>query len=399
MTKKTLGLLLACVTMLTGCVAPKNPPPSQNLTTNVSTGVASNITTPWPDVPVFTRFDNSAINVTVGQEFVIRYDFYNSLVSSFEISYQPDGVVVNLNETQKRQDFPSLDGTEWFLFKAVTAGTTNLTIGERGHLMPVGFVTQQVFTINVGSSQPASIPTQNISPNTTTNTSVYPTGNPWPNVQVFTNIFTSLNPSINVTLGQEFVIPYNQFTTSNIGFQPADIVVFESKQFVQNPGVIIPDGTTWILFKAVAVGTTKVLVTEATRFYDPLLTKTLTINVGPASTQNTTGIAFTVITAPLTLDGTQPGTQIPWGSTIIHWANGITEAYGPDNNRIFIAKDASAAQITGPGGGKPATRSYQVPNGARIDPQAMVGTDNATKIYVGDQLILTIIEKTENFVY
>ena len=108
---------------------------------------------------------------------------------------------------------------------------------------------------------------------------------------------------------------------------------------------------------------------------------------------------FTRITAPLTLDGTKPGTDIPWGSVVYHWANGITEVYGPDNNRIFIAKDSSAAVIVGPGGGRAATRMYQVPSGASIDTQAMVGIYKATKIYLGDRLIMTVIYKSENFSY
>ena len=112
-----------------------------------------------------------------------------------------------------------------------------------------------------------------------------------------------------------------------------------------------------------------------------------------------TTFVFTKITAPLTLDGTKPGTDIPWGSVVYHWADGITEVYGPDNNRIFIAKDSSAAVIIGPGGGRAATHGYQVPSGARIDGDVMVGNDKVTKIYMGDSLIMTIIEKSKNFLY
>jgi hypothetical protein len=111
----------------------------------------------------------------------------------------------------------------------------------------------------------------------------------------------------------------------------------------------------------------------------------------------TAGIEFTKITGQLTLNQGEYGTYIPWGSIIYHWATGITEVYGPDNNRIFIAKDSAAAPITAPGGGGPATHIYQAPNGARIDCQATVGNDKATKIYSGDQLILTIIGKDFGF--
>jgi hypothetical protein len=33
---------------------------------------------------------------------------------------------------------------------------------------------------------------------------------------------------------------------------------------------------------------------------------------------------------------------IPYGSVIYHWANGITEVFGPDEKRILIAKDSEA---------------------------------------------------------
>lgn len=120
-------------------------------------------------------------------------------------------------------------------------------------------------------TKPASLPPQN-----TTSPALTP---PWQNIEVFADAAMP----INVTVGQEFIIKFNQFTSSNVDFQPANVVVVESKQFVQNPGVIIPDGTTWILFKAVAAGSTKVSVTETTRFGDPLQTKTFMVSVEPPS--------------------------------------------------------------------------------------------------------------------
>lgn len=115
-------------------------------------------------------------------------------------------------------------------------------------------------------------------PSTDANISGNTTLNPWPNTQVF----AVTTVPINVSVGQEFVIKFNQFTASNITFQPTNVVIVESKQFVQNPSTVLPDGTTWILFKAVTAGSTKVSVTETTRFGDPLQTKSLTVNVGPA---------------------------------------------------------------------------------------------------------------------
>jgi hypothetical protein len=92
---------------------------------------------------------------------------------------------------------------------------------------------------------------------------------------------------------------------------------------------------------------------------------------------------FIKITAPLTVgEAPSPGepdvyngyaTYIPYGSVVYHWSNGITEVFGPDKKRIFIARDSEAAMIphsTPPGasrpGGSPATRSYQVPSGTLI---------------------------------
>jgi hypothetical protein len=62
---------------------------------------------------------------------------------------------------------------------------------------------------------------------------------------------------------------------------------------------------------------------------------------------------------------------IPYGSTIIHWQNGITEAFGPDGKRLFIARDSDAAQLPHPSGPNgpftsPATQILQVPSGALI---------------------------------
>ncbi len=135
---------------------------------------------------------------------------------------------------------------------------------------------------------------------------------------------------------------------------------------------------------------------------------TLTACASPTestTTQPQSPPQFTKIDAPLTLDGTKPGTDIPFGSVVYHWANGITEVYGPNNNRIFIAKDSEAADIPHPtppgstGGPSPATHMYQVPSGTSISNEEVVGTDNVTKMYLGNTLILTIIEKSEDYEY
>ena len=256
--KKTLVYFLVAVLALTGCVS-KVQPPAQN----TSASLSDNITSPWPHITVYSD-ENTTVNVTFGQGFVIRYDFFNSINSTFQVDYQPADVL-NLVETQLSIKPLALDGTEWFLFQAADVGNTNVTIGELSHLMPAGFVSQKTFTVRV---EPPTV----IVPGS-------PTGNPWPDVKVFSNLFSNQNPSLNVTVGQEFVIPYSQFTASNVSFQPPNVVIAESRQFVQNPSAPTPDGITWILYKAVAEGSTNVSVTETTRFRDPMQTKTLTINV------------------------------------------------------------------------------------------------------------------------
>jgi hypothetical protein len=112
---------------------------------------------------------------------------------------------------------------------------------------------------------------------------------------------------------------------------------------------------------------------------------------------------FTKITESLTLNEEGPGTHIPYGSVIYHWANGITEAYDADNNLIFIAKDSETAMLPHPSGPQgpyesPATRIIEVPNGALVDRDE---SDNTTiRIYLSPQkeaLILTIIDKAEDY--
>jgi len=128
------------------------------------------------------------------------------------------------------------------------------------------------------------------------------------------------------------------------------------------------------------------------------------------TTQSKSPPQFTKIDAPLTLDGTKPGTDIPKVSVVYHWANGITEVYGPNNKLIFVAKDSEAADIphpTPPGSKaepSPATYTYQVPSGTSIRNDVKEGNDIVTKMYLGnwllgDRLILTIIKKAEDYKY
>ena len=108
----------------------------------------------------------------------------------------------------------------------------------------------------------------------------------------------------------------------------------------------------------------------------------------------TSGCMFTRVTEGFCVDPEASyGFHIPQGSVIYHWANGITEVYGPDNKRILITKD-SLVMGTPPGGPAPTTRIYQLPNDTRGDWDESTKTD---RNYLDDTLILTIIEKDENY--
>jgi len=106
-------------------------------------------------------------------------------------------------------------------------------------------------------------------------------------------------------------------------------------------------------------------------------------------------LKFTKVTEPFSVDPEASyGFHIPQGSVIYHWANGITEVYGPDNARILIARDSEATQIPAPGGPALATHVYYGPSGTRHDWDE---SGNICRIYLDDALILTIIEKDENY--
>src|ERR1035437_9340162 len=71
-------------------VSPVAPAPAQNISTNETISpntTASNVSQnetpmPWPNRDVFSDA-TIAINVTVGQEFVIGYNWYNNLFAGF----------------------------------------------------------------------------------------------------------------------------------------------------------------------------------------------------------------------------------------------------------------------------------------------------------------------------
>lgn len=118
----------------------------------------------------------------------------------------------------------------------------------------------------------------------------------------------------------------------------------------------------------------------------------------------TSGCMFTRVTDMFSVDPEdQHGFQIPQGSIIYHWANGITEVYGPDSERILITKDSlveyfhpTPAYPPGTSGPprspSPTTHGYQVPNGSISEWDESTHTE---RVYLNDILILTVIEKSE----
>ncbi len=109
--------------------------------------------------------------------------------------------------------------------------------------------------------------------------------------------------------------------------------------------------------------------------------------------------SFVVITGALTAGAPPRGatgpallSYLPAGALVLHWANGITEAFYADGVRLFIARDSEAAPVTAPGAGTlPATKVLNLPSGAVIDAGP---TLNSQAIYASpakDVLLLTVV--------
>ena len=116
------------------------------------------------------------------------------------------------------------------------------------------------------------------------------------------------------------------------------------------------------------------------------------------TTQPTT--QFIQITLPLTLINSDAnGTHIPNGSTIYHWANGITEVDLLDGSRFFVSRDSEAVMATSTSGQSlPATWVYHLPDGTITSTAAAEGDSKSiTKMYLNGNLILTVIVKSGDF--
>jgi len=98
---------------------------------------------------------------------------------------------------------------------------------------------------------------------------------------------------------------------------------------------------------------------------------------------------YVIITAPFTVSD-EDGYRIPQGSVVYHLENGITEVYGPDDELILKAIDYEASLVPTPGGLRRATHVFHVPNGTHI-----YGEGNVQEFYLGDTLILTVVDYQE----
>jgi hypothetical protein len=88
---------------------------------------------PWPNTTVFSD-EATTINATVGQRFIIQYDFSRNLFPVFEEEENPRDVVILLSRQgtlNSHGDPPS--GTYWFLFQGAQPGSANITLKEFAH--------------------------------------------------------------------------------------------------------------------------------------------------------------------------------------------------------------------------------------------------------------------------
>jgi len=153
------------IVLLSGCAGVKPVAPSTlNISTNETISpntTASNVSQnetplPWLNRDVFSDA-SIAINVTVGQEFVIGYNWYNNLFAGFPTIFSSSGTVIILGQQATPLGQPSpATGTYWFLLKAVEVGTTNFTVQETTHLN-VGVTDQKTFVINVNPALPQTV--------------------------------------------------------------------------------------------------------------------------------------------------------------------------------------------------------------------------------------------------
>lgn len=98
---------------------------------------------------------------------------------------------------------------------------------------------------------------------------------------------------------------------------------------------------------------------------------------------------FTQIEKPLSVDESDLVNKVPKGSVIYHRADGVTEVRSSNDELVLIANNDEAALVPTPNGLKRATHVVQIPSGSKIIEEGK----NITKIYDGDDCILTVVEQ------
>jgi hypothetical protein len=115
---------------------------------------------------------------------------------------------------------------------------------------------------------------------------------------------------------------------------------------------------------------------------------TIVILLLPMAPAFATSGEYTQISAPFTVDPTQPGVLVKPGSTIHHLSTGVTEVRRPDTSVELTALEGESTAIQTPNGLRKANHLYKVPNEATID-----ASGNVAQVFDKDgTLILTIID-------
>jgi hypothetical protein len=110
-------------------------------------GCGCAIFSPWPNASTVIR-DTEATEIEAGKEFVIRYDYEHNLFPIYRATCDKNYLTLLSSKTEKPSDLPEANGTVWFLFKAINAGNTSITINEITH--DSGFIqSRKTFGIHV----------------------------------------------------------------------------------------------------------------------------------------------------------------------------------------------------------------------------------------------------------
>jgi hypothetical protein len=102
---------------------------------------------PWPGLNIYAD-PTRTINVKAGEEFVIWYDLDNEMFIVSLDEFHDDTFIKSVAKigAYSGTDDQNVHGVGWFLFRAVKAGNTQITVQHTGHLM---YGVEDVETFNV----------------------------------------------------------------------------------------------------------------------------------------------------------------------------------------------------------------------------------------------------------